>query len=137
EIERVIEDAVRRTGFCRLALSGGSTPKSVHGLLAADTLADPGRVPWDGVQIFFGDERVVPAEHPDSNYRMARETLLSKVPVKPSSVHRVETEQEPATAAKLYAEEIRKVFGLGPGVWPRFDLILLGMGPDGHTASLF
>lgn len=111
-----------------LALSGGSTPKAVYSLLGAD----PAIVPWDKTEIFFGDERCVPSDHADSNYRMVRETLIGRIPQ--ATVHRVETELGPDEAAARYDTALREA---GDGGIPRFDLILLGMGADGHTASLF
>ena len=123
----------------RVALSGGSTPRRFHALLAASPLRE--QVDWARVQFFWGDERCVPPDHPDSNYRMARETLLDAVPVGPQQVHRMRGEDDPAQAARSYEAELRQVFGVGPGMGagelPRFDLIYLGMGPDGHTLSLF
>jgi 6-phosphogluconolactonase len=122
-----------RGRFC-VALSGGNTPRSVYSLLAErrkDSL------PWDKVYIFFGDERHVPPDHPDSNYRMAYESLLSKVPVPPSNVFRVPAELPATDAAAQYDQSIRSFFLLSEGRWPQFDLILLGLGEDGHTASLF
>jgi 6-phosphogluconolactonase len=116
-----------------VALSGGNTPRVMYELLAARHDID-----WDKIQFFFGDERHVPADHPDSNYRMAEEAMLAHVPVPESNVHRVKTENpDAAAAAAEYAAELRDVFHLGAGQFPRFDLVLLGMGPDGHTASLF
>lgn len=118
-------------GPFRVALSGGNTPKDFLAKLASEPLKS--RVPWSRLQIFWSDERCVPADHPDSNYRMAREALLSKVPVSPENIFRVPTELTPPEAAKSYEETIVKL--LGPS--PAFDWIFLGMGPDGHTASLF
>lgn len=119
----------------RVALSGGSTPRRFHALLAASPLRE--QVDWAHVQFFWGDERCVPPDHPDSNYRMARETLLDAVPVSPEQVHRMRGEDDPAQAAHAYEAEIGQVFGLSQGDVPRFDLIYTGMGPDGHTLSLF
>src|SRR5262249_44303608 len=104
---------------------------------AAAEKSGTARLPWDQIHIFFGDERHVPCEHPDSNFRMAREAMLAAVPIPPANVHRVHTELEPTRAATEYELEIRSLFGSSPGTIPRFDLILLGLGPDGHTASLF
>jgi 6-phosphogluconolactonase len=135
------EAAVRTHGAALVALSGGSTPRALHALLA-----DPGepfraRVPWEALHVFWGDERLVPPDDPDSNYGMARDTLLRHVPVPPVQVHRIPGEDpEPGRAAERYAQELRRVFaahGRLEGGWPRFDLVLLGMGADGHTASLF
>jgi 6-phosphogluconolactonase len=120
--------SIQEKGNFAVALAGGSTPKTLYELLATeyqDTLD------WKGVRAFFGDERTVPPDHEDSNYRMAYEALLSRVPV--GSVHRMRGELEPREAATLYEEELKEFFG-GP---PRFDLVLLGIGEDGHTASLF
>jgi 6-phosphogluconolactonase len=126
--------AASSKGPFRVALSGGSTPKAFHALLADAQGPYRARVPWDRVHFFWGDERCVPPDHPDSNYRMAVETLLSKVPVPPEHVHRILGELPKADeAAEKYEETILSKFdGL-----PRFDWIFLGMGPDGHTASLF
>jgi 6-phosphogluconolactonase len=112
-----------------VALSGGSTPKRLYELLAEAPFRD--RVNWRGVEFFFGDERAVPPDHPDSNYRMANEALLSKVPV---TAHRMHAE---ADAAEAYERLLRERIAEQRGGIPLFDLILLGMGPDGHTASLF
>lgn len=110
-------------------LAGGSTPKAAYGILARD-YAD--RIDWNNVHVFFGDERNVPPDHEDSNYRMARETLLNQIRV--GSVHRMRCELPPDEAATAYEQELRGFFG---EELPRFDLILLGVGGDGHTASLF
>jgi 6-phosphogluconolactonase len=118
-----------------VALSGGSTPRRFHALLAASPLRE--QVDWSRVQFFWGDERCVPPDHPDSNYRMARETLLDAVPVAPAQIHRMRGEDDPAVAARAYEVEVRRVFGVASGEVPRFDLIFTGMGPDGHTLSLF
>jgi 6-phosphogluconolactonase len=94
-------------------------------------------LPWDRIQIFFGDERHVPPDHPDSNFRMATESLLSKVPIPEKNVHRIHAELDAEAAAAEYDQELRDFFHLSDEDWPRFDLILLGIGEDGHTASLF
>jgi 6-phosphogluconolactonase len=119
----------KKGGRFFVALAGGSTPKAAFALLAS-TYKD--RVDWSNVQFYFGDERMVPPDHPDSNFGMAQATLLSKVPVSAEQIHRIQGELAPMEAADDYAMQLRPV-----GVPPRFDLILLGMGPDGHTASLF
>jgi 6-phosphogluconolactonase len=125
--------AIRERGVFRVALSGGSTPRKTYELLGGKDFS--GRVDWDQVHIFWGDERFVPSDHPDSNYRMTAEAMLSHVPVPPSQVHRFETERESAeAAATAYEETIRKEFG---NSLPQFDLIYLGLGTNGHTASLF
>jgi len=129
-------DAIRTSGRFAVALAGGSTPRGVYTLLASDPFAS--RVNWPRVHVFWGDERCVPPGHPESNYRMARETLLDHVPIPPANVHRIPCEQEPTRAAAAYERTLWKFFAVSPeGGPPRFDLILLGMGDDGHTASLF
>ncbi len=127
-----------RQGSCfRVALSGGSTPRRTYEMLAEAPFRD--MVDWKRVHFFWGDERCVPPEHPDSNYRMALEALLSRVPAAPARIHRIEAERADAdTAAREYQREIIRVFGgTEDAPTPVFDLILLGLGPDGHTASLF
>lgn len=119
-----------------VAMSGGSTPRKFHALLAASPLAE--QVDWSKVEFYLGDERFVAPDDPESNYRMARETLLQPLHIDPTQIHPVPTEiGDAAQAAAAYEADIRRDFNLMPGEWPRFDLILLGMGPDGHTASLF
>ncbi len=118
-----------------VALSGGSTPKSFFGLLAKN---DHDRLPWNKMFFFWGDERHVPPDHPESNYHMAFESLLSKVHVPAGNVFRIPAENPDASrAAESYEQTLRDFFRPPAGTFPRFDLILLGMGPDGHTASLF
>ncbi|MDE3231596.1 MAG: 6-phosphogluconolactonase [Chloroflexota bacterium] len=119
----------------RVALSGGSTPREYHALLAASPLRE--QVDWSRIQFFWGDERCVPPNSPDSNFGMARETLLRHVPVSEAQIHRMRGEDDPAEAARAYEAEVRAVFGAGPGDIPRFDLIFTGMGTNGHTLSLF
>ncbi len=123
--------AIEDRGRFTVALSGGSTPHATYSLLASTEFAP--RVDWARVQVFWGDERCVPPDHPESDYRMARETLLDHVPLPAGNVHRIRAELDPRRAAALYQEELEAVLGTGG----RFDLILLGMGADGHTASLF
>ena len=130
-------DAIAKHGRFAVALSGGSTPKAIFALLAAGEASGSNHISWDKVQIFFGDERHVPPDHADSNFRMATEALLSKVPIPSANIHRVQGELEAPTAAANYEVELRKVFGANVGEVPGFDLVMLGMGPDGHTASLF
>ena len=127
--------AVDANGRCTVALAGGSTPERLYRLLASDAYRDA--VPWASLYIFFGDERCVPPEDKESNYRMAREALLNHVPVMPDQVFRMEGERDPQSAAMTYALRIADTFALSAGAVPHFDCILLGMGPDGHTASLF
>jgi 6-phosphogluconolactonase len=120
-----------------VALSGGSTPRALHQLLSSAPYRE--RVDWSHVRFFFGDERYVPAEDAMSNYRMAHETLLEPLGVDPSHIYRMPTTElgSPALAAARYEEDLRAAFELSAGQLPQFDLILLGLGPDGHTASLF
>ena len=132
---RVTTAALRERGRCAVALSGGSTPKRVYQVLAGEPFRS--RALWDQIDFFWGDERHVPVDHPDSNYRMAAETLLSKVPVRPTKIHRIHSEiPDAALAAHQYDAEIRTTCGELTGT-PRFDLVFLGLGTDGHTASLF
>jgi 6-phosphogluconolactonase len=134
EFARVGNLAIAARGRFTVALSGGSTPKSLYSLLAAQHAA----FDWEHTFLFFGDERHVPPDHPDSNYRMVNEALLTKISIPAENVFRVKAENPDAAAAALeYENELRRFFALQPGEFPRFDLILLGMGPDGHTASLF
>jgi 6-phosphogluconolactonase len=134
EVAAAAAHAVAARGRFTLALSGGSTPHRLYALLADPQAPYRARLPWALTHVFFGDERPVGPEHPYSNYRMAREALLAHVPL--GSVHRIRGE-DPA-AARSYEEELRAFFGLAPGdPPPRLDLVLLGLGPDGHTASLF
>ncbi|HYN84519.1 MAG TPA: 6-phosphogluconolactonase [Pyrinomonadaceae bacterium] len=121
------------SGRFSVALSGGSTPKRIYELLSAAPLRD--EVPWGATHVFFGDERCVPPDHAESNYRMAAETLLARVPVPTENVHRIRGEGDAVANASLYEDELRAFF---PGsTWPAFDLVMLGLGEDGHTASLF
>ncbi len=125
--ETIIADAhaaIAERGRFTLALSGGSTPKLLYTLLAAEYSS---RIDWTKVDLFFGDERCVPPDHPDSNFRMVREAMLN---ILPAAVHRIPGELGPRVAADIYA-------GTLPQAKPLFDLVLLGMGPDGHTASIF
>lgn len=116
-----------------VALAGGNTPRRVYELLATERFAL--RVEWPQVDLFFGDERCVPPDHPDSNYAMAYEALISKVPIPAKNVHRIIGEGNPDESARLYESQLRTFFA--GASWPRFDLVFLGMGEDGHTASLF
>lgn len=135
EVIHAANDAVARRGRFTIALSGGSTPKNLYALIAANAGAS---LPWDRMFFFWGDERHVPPDDPDSNYRMAKETLLSKVAIPPANVFRIPAENPDASAAAAaYEGTLRKFFAPAPGEFPRFDVILLGMGPDGHAASLF
>jgi 6-phosphogluconolactonase len=135
-----VEAAERIVNYCResiddhgtfsIVLSGGSTPKALYELLARGQFAP--RIDWSAVHVFFGDERCVPPDHPDSNYRMAHEALLGKVPIPGDNIYRIRGEIEPNEAAIEYGQLLKERFGDGGP-----DVILLGMGDDGHTASLF
>jgi 6-phosphogluconolactonase len=128
-------NAASARGVARVAISGGTTPKAMFTLLAAEPFAS--QVPWDKLDLFWVDERCVPPNHADSNYRMTREALLSKVPLPADRIHRMEGELDPEVAAARYESTIRNAFRLEGAETTTFDLILLGMGDDGHTASLF
>lgn len=131
---RRVAEAARRAiaarGRFTLVLSGGNTPRRMYRALAADEYG----IEWGRVEFFFSDERMVPPEHPDSNYGMARETLLGHIPIRPEQVHRVPTELPVTEAARAYEAVLRAV--LDPKE-PHLDFVVLGMGPDGHTASIF
>ena len=133
EFVKVGRQAIGAQGRFTVALSGGSTPKSLYSLLAS-SYPD---FPWARTYLFFGDERHVPPTDADSNYRMANETLLSKLPVPADHVFRVPAEMPDAGQAAQAYEQTMQNFFRPAAAFPRFDLILLGMGPDGHTASLF
>ena len=131
-IARQAVAASRSRGRFSVALSGGSTPGSLYRLLAENPYR--GQIPWADVHIFWGDERCVPADDPGSNYGQAVKLLLSQVPIPSDNVHRVQGELDPPVAARLYDAALQRFF-CGPRI--RFDLVLLGLGTDGHTASLF
>lgn len=126
---------VTRSGRFAVALSGGSTPKALYSLLASSEYRD--RADWQRVHLFWGDERCVPPDHSESNFRMVEEALLRNISIPEQNIHRMAGEKEPSSAAADYERELRDFFELGPGQRPRFDLVLLGLGEDGHTASLF
>ena len=127
------EVAVKQRGRFTVALSGGSTPQALYCLLAKPAVSN--RVPWNRTHLFWGDERCVPPEHPESNFGVARDYLLGKISIPSSHVFRVRGEDPPPDTARAYAKTLHEVFKTEPD-WPTFDLIILGMGPDGHTASL-
>jgi 6-phosphogluconolactonase len=137
EFVQAAASAVREKGAFKVALAGGSTPKALYNLLTTDpTLRS--QVPWDKMHLFFGDERHVGPEHPDSNFRMASESIISKAPLKPEQVTRIKGEYPDAEQAALeYEKALREHFKLKNGEYPRFDLLLAGMGNEGHTLSLF
>ena len=131
------EEAVSARGRARIAVSGGSTPKATFALLADPAHPFLHSMPWPQLELFFVDERTVPPDHPESNYRMTREALLDKVNLRPEQIHRIQGELEPEVAAAQYEYDLRRTFRLEGAEAPRFDIVTLGMGPDGHTASLF
>ena len=127
-----IEDAIAQRGLATIALAGGSTPKPLYEKLAEQDL------PWEKIHVFWGDERYVPADHPDSNQGMARHAWLDKVPLPAANIHPMPTSAiDPADAAAQHEAELKAFFKLSDGTFPAFDIILLGIGDDGHTASLF
>jgi 6-phosphogluconolactonase len=132
-----VEKAVEDRGIARIAISGGSTPKATFQLLADPQRPFLATVPWDKVQLFWVDERCVPPDDPESNYGVCRELLLSKVPIPEGNVFRMEGELDPEEAASRYESLLRNTMKLEGAESPAFDLVALGMGPDGHTASLF
>jgi 6-phosphogluconolactonase len=139
EAERIVAragDSIGQRARFLLCLAGGSTPKPLYELLATPPFAT--RIDWPRVHVFWGDERCVPPDHPESNYRMAREALLDHVQLPGTNVHRIRGEDEPSKAAAAYEELLATFFG-SREIRPQasFDLVLLGMGADGHTASLF
>jgi 6-phosphogluconolactonase len=127
-----LKDAIAQRNQATIALSGGSTPKPLYEKLAEQDL------PWDKIHVFWGDERYVPADHPDSNYRMARLAWLDQVPFPAENIHPMPTsESDPAIAAQKHEGELQTFFHTQPGEFPVFDVVLLGIGDDAHTASLF
>jgi 6-phosphogluconolactonase len=131
-IARLVQEATTRRERFSLVLSGGSTPHELYKLLAEEPYR--GQIPWSQVHLFWADERCVSAEDPDSNYRLAHEAFIDHVPIPPDNVHRARGELEPERASRSY-EQVLQDFFCGPQ--SRFDLVLLGLGDDGHTASLF
>jgi 6-phosphogluconolactonase len=137
EFVKMAQSAVTRKGSFTVALSGGSTPKLLYSLLATD--ADlRAKVPWDKMHLFFGDERHVGPDDAQSNFKMASESMITKAPLKPEQVHRMKGEYPDAErAAKEYEEDLRAYFRVKDAEMPRLDLVLAGMGEEGHTLSLF
>ncbi len=129
--------AVSSRGIARVAVSGGSTPRAVFALLANPAAPFLHSIPWQKLQLFWVDERCVPPTDSDSNYGMTRAAMLDSIPLPAANVHRMEGELDPEEAASRYEAEIRNTFRLEGAQTPTFDLVLLGLGPDGHTASLF
>jgi 6-phosphogluconolactonase len=137
EILQAATSAVAERGSFTLVLAGGSTPKALYQLLVNDAALRT-QLPWDKMVLLFGDERHVPPDHPDSNFHMATESMISKAPLKPEQVLRIKGEyQDTEKAAQEYEQTLRERFKLRDSQFPRFDMILLGMGNDGHTLSLF
>ncbi|MGO9318240.1 MAG: 6-phosphogluconolactonase [Terracidiphilus sp.] len=130
-------EAADALGSASIAISGGSTPKAAFELLADPNQPWRARMPWEKLDLYWVDERCVPPDHADSNYRMTREALLDRVPLRPQQIHRIEGELDPEAAAARYESELRSSFRLEGAESPRFDLVALGLGSDGHTASLF
>jgi 6-phosphogluconolactonase len=133
----VAQKAVKANGVARIAISGGNTPKRTFELLANPAKKFLAAMPWAQIELYWVDERTVPPDSKDSNYRMTREALLSKVSLKPERIFRIEGELDPEQAAARYESAIRNHLRLEGAQGPRFDLLALGIGPDGHTASLF
>lgn len=130
--------AIAARGRCLLALAGGSTPQAAYRALASDAFRH--QIDWSRLHVVWGDERCVPPDDPRSNYRVAREALLDRVPLPPENIHRIPGEADPNQAAAIYEERLRGLLGTGGGKatpGAGLDLVLLGMGRDGHTASLF
>jgi 6-phosphogluconolactonase len=135
-VVRCITDRAQVADRVAIVLSGGTTPKGVYERLASENFRH--RIPWNRVHLFWGDERCVPPQDPESNYLLAYKTLVSRVPVPPENVHRMPGEKaDSEKAADEYEQTLRDFFRSSPGEWPIFDLVLLGIGSDGHTASLF
>ena len=136
EFEQLAKNAVESQGSFNVALSGGSTPKAMFDLLSGDRCKTT--IPWSKIHLFWGDERHVPPDDEDSNYRMTKEHLLSKIDIPSENVHRVEAEDSNAQqVAANYQKHLQQYFNLSEAEIPQFDLVFLGMGDDGHTASLF
>ena len=130
-------EAAEAYGRARIAISGGSTPRAAFELLADPSQPWHTRMPWEKLDLYWVDERCVPPGHADSNYRMTREALLDRVPLRPAQIHRMEGELEPEAAAARYESELRNTFRLEGAESPRFGLVSLGLAGDGHTASIF
>ncbi len=134
-IVRTLAAGIAQRGTVSLVLSGGQTPRAVYQRLRHVALESG--LDWGGVDLFWGDERSVPPDHPESNFRMAREALIQHIAIPEANVHRIMSEYPPAEAAARYEAEIREHFGLAGGQIPVFDTVLLGTGDDGHIASIF
>ena len=134
EIAHVTGDAICTHGEFTFCLAGGTTPAATYDLLATRFHYS---IDWSEVQFFWGDERCVPPDDPDSNFAMVRRTMLEKLELRPAQIHRIHGEEQPETAARLYEDELRQFFQLAPGAIPSFNLVLLGLGENAHIASLF
>ncbi|MBI5642769.1 MAG: 6-phosphogluconolactonase [Deltaproteobacteria bacterium] len=128
------EKRVKAKGLFTVILSGGKTPERLYRLLGTDF---KDKIPWEKVHLFWGDERCVGPESRESNYKMAYDSLISKVSIPERNIHRIKGEIEPSVSAKAYEDEIRGFFNIPASAFPVFDLVLLGLGNDGHTLSLF
>jgi 6-phosphogluconolactonase len=133
----MVEEAVAAQGRASIAISGGSTPRATFEMLGDQNQPWRLRMPWENLEIYWVDERCVGPDDPESNYRMTREAMLDHLPMKPEQIHRIQGELEPDVAAARYESELRNSFHLEGAEMPHFDLVALGMGDDGHTASLF
>lgn len=131
-VQKVIHTAIGRDGRCSVVLAGGGTPLGLYRLLGAEPYRST--IPWGKVHLFFGDERMVPPQDPDSNYGMVARELLAHLSIPAGNIHRIAGESDPRTAARSYEHDLKVWCGSDS---PRFDLVLLGVGEDGHTASLF
>lgn len=129
-LAETVKASIQAKGSCFIALSGGSTPKAIFERLTRQPLLNP--TEWSKLHLFWSDERAVPSDHPDSNYKMAMDAGFSQMPIPPHHIHRMRAEEQIELHARAYEEEITRTLGKHP-----FDLIMLGMGDDGHTASLF
>ncbi len=132
---QIAQEAVKARGAFHLALSGGETPRLLYQLIASPSWQE--EIPWDQSHVFWGDEQRVPASDLESNYHMVHEALLDHIPIPPDQIYRMPREELANSAMRNYEDRLRRCFGLEHGEWPRFDLILLGMGEDGHIASIF
>lgn len=136
-IEATLQSALTERGRGLVALAGGHTPRAVYATIAEDQANGRAAMSWDRIHVFFGDERAVPPDDPASNYRMAKESLLAHLPLPAANVHQIPGELGAEAAAIAYAKNLQTFFDLPDQTWPQFDLVLLGLGDDGHTASLF
>jgi len=135
KIARCLREATASRGIASVTLSGGSTPRSVYELLGSEEYE--GSIDWARIHLFWGDERCVPPYMPDSNFRMVNEALIKRINIPAKNVHRIPAERPPGEAAQAYEAEVARLFNLKSGEFPEFDVLLLGLGEDGHIASLF